>query len=99
MLVKTTISGYIVDVYCFNRCVGKSASDNCALDATHVLYKPEDHTVHCLKDPPECVKDGYYVAEKSGDKYGAQTTSEEPGSLCTCVRHDASSALAKHRHL
>lgn len=52
-------SGYIVDNYCH----GLVRTGNLGLDGADVFYHPEDHTLHCLRDVPQC-QYGYYLARK-----------------------------------
>lgn len=57
--VLTNYSGYLVDFYCYSLCdVGGTA-----VDASNVITGPEEHTLHCLRDIPQC-RDGYFLAGK-----------------------------------
>lgn len=58
----TTVSGYLVDFYCYRLGVAGSL----ALDGTDVIKRPWTHTLHCLRDPPQCYRSGYYVAMNAG---------------------------------
>ena len=60
--MQTTYSGYLVDLYCY----GLVSSGGRALDGTDVIKAPWTHTIHCLRDPPQCINGGYYLAYNRG---------------------------------
>jgi len=57
-----TYSGYVIDFYC----LGLVESGGSSLDSSDVIKEPWKHTLHCLRDIPQC-RDGYYLAGKGGD--------------------------------
>jgi len=52
--------GYLIDIYCY-RLVRWGWR---AFDGTDVIREPWTHTVHCLRDVPQCRT--YYLAENRG---------------------------------
>lgn len=56
---RITYSGYLVDDYCH----ALVRSGNLALDGSNVLTDPSKHTLHCLRDIPQC-RQAFYVAER-----------------------------------
>merc|ERR1719442_296102 len=67
----TNYSGYPVDFYCYSLCnIG-----GVAVDGSNVITGPEEHTLHCLRDVPQCRK--YFLAEKTGDEYRIKFTLDE----------------------
>jgi len=59
---KTNYSGYLVDNYCY----GLNSAGRPALDGTNVILDPFQHSIHCLRDPPQCKDPGYYLAINQG---------------------------------
>jgi hypothetical protein len=45
LAATVTYSGYVVDELCFDKCVADTGCDECALDKTNVLLRPQTHTV------------------------------------------------------
>lgn len=69
----TSYSGYLVDLYCYSL----SNIGGAALDGSNVITGPEEHTLHCLRDVPQC-RDGYYLAELTTDgEYRIKFTLDE----------------------
>ena len=62
-LSTTVYSGYLVDNYCY----GIVNAGGLALDGTDVIRAPWEHTIHCLRDPPQCTQNGYYLALNIGN--------------------------------
>jgi hypothetical protein len=58
-LVQTTYSGHVVDFYCLSL----TRTGGTAIDGSDVVLEPQEHTLHCLRDVPQC-RDGFYLAEK-----------------------------------
>ena len=56
--VKTTVSGYLVDIYCWDK------PNHMAIDGANLETEPEKHTVHCLRDVQVCINGGYALLEK-----------------------------------
>jgi len=54
----TTYSGYLVDLYCY----GLGLAGTLALDGADVIRHPEEHTLHCLRDPSVCYESGYMLS-------------------------------------
>ena len=54
----TVYSGYLIDNYCF----ALMGMGRLALDGTNVITAPWEHTIHCLRDPPQCYQNGFYLA-------------------------------------
>lgn len=59
---QTTYSGFLIDLYCY----GRVRAGGLALDGTDVIKDPAQHTLHCLRDPPQCTKSGFYLAVNRG---------------------------------
>jgi len=53
--------GYLIDIYCYDVVAGGGK----AIDGTDVIKEPWTHTVHCLRDLPQCRT--YYLAENRGN--------------------------------
>mmetsp|Transcript_39504 Transcript_39504/g.106001 ORF Transcript_39504/g.106001 Transcript_39504/m.106001 type:complete len:368 (-) Transcript_39504:371-1474(-) len=69
----TFYSGYLVDFYCFSLCNIGGVS----VDGSNVITGPEEHTLHCLRDVPQC-RDGYFLAElTAGGEYRIKFTLDE----------------------
>jgi len=65
---KTTVSGYLLDVFCYER----AKRGGKALDGADIIKRPWEHTIHCLRDLPQCRAGGYYVAYNKGNATGRQ---------------------------
>jgi len=52
-----------VDLYCY----GLGRAGGLAVDGADVIRAPEDHTLHCLRDPPQCYEGGYMLAVNRGN--------------------------------
>lgn len=67
--VDVTASGYVVDNLCWDRCTasGKPYGNTCAPDKARLLTNPEEHTIHCMIDLPECKNSGFIMLEKGAD--------------------------------
>mmetsp|Transcript_3531 Transcript_3531/g.8792 ORF Transcript_3531/g.8792 Transcript_3531/m.8792 type:complete len:183 (+) Transcript_3531:111-659(+) len=63
MSLEVVYSGYVIDNLCYDRV---SSGQN-ALDGTDVILRPQDHTVHCLRDIPGCIASGFYLAYRCPD--------------------------------
>jgi len=59
--VQTTYSGILVDDYCFSL----SRMGVPVLDGSNVITGPREHTLHCLRDPPQCRR-GFFLAINRG---------------------------------
>lgn len=56
----TTHTGFLSDLLCWNMVN--------AIDGANMLISPEAHTVHCMRDVPECANSGFGVLElKNGE--------------------------------
>jgi len=64
--VQVTISGYVSDALCYDRCITDSSCSKCALDGADILGAPIGHTVHCIRDVDICFNSGYYLATNTG---------------------------------
>jgi len=63
--VQTIYSGHLVDFYCLSLV----RTGGTAIDGSDVENEPQEHTLHCLRDVPQC-RDGFYLAERdSNGKY------------------------------
>jgi hypothetical protein len=56
-----TYSGYLVDDYCY----ALSRAGSIGLDGSNVITHPFDHTLHCLRDVPQCRR--YFLAVNRGN--------------------------------
>lgn len=68
-VAETTYKGYLVDNFCYER----AKAGQLALDGSDIIKEPWKHTIHCLRDPPQCRESGYYVAYNKGEKTGPRT--------------------------
>lgn len=60
VLSQTTYSGYLIDIYCYQ------LPGSIALDGAPLRTRPQDHTVHCMRDIPECFNNGFAFVENVG---------------------------------
>mmetsp|Transcript_129358 Transcript_129358/g.360277 ORF Transcript_129358/g.360277 Transcript_129358/m.360277 type:complete len:371 (-) Transcript_129358:206-1318(-) len=72
----TTYSGYMIDNYCY----GLVSGGGRALDGADVIKDPGAHTWHCMRDPPICYNNGFYLAEKKGDEYHPKFKFDDAGN-------------------
>jgi hypothetical protein len=58
--VRTNYTGVLVDVYCYE------LPNSLALDGAALRTNPQDHTVHCMRDVPQCSQNGYVLLANQG---------------------------------
>mmetsp|Transcript_644 Transcript_644/g.1162 ORF Transcript_644/g.1162 Transcript_644/m.1162 type:complete len:421 (-) Transcript_644:95-1357(-) len=61
---EVCITGYVLDGLCITQGFFLDAQD------TNSLEFPEEHTFHCLIDPPQCVESGYQVLGPKNETTG-----------------------------
>lgn len=76
---RTTYSGYLVDLYCY----GLVRAGGRGLDGIDVIREPGKHTLHCLRDPPQCYEGFFMLAVNRGGStpdYQAKFLMDEAGN-------------------
>jgi hypothetical protein len=59
-------------MYCWN------LPSSIALDGADLKTNPQDHTVHCLRDIPECRESGYAILKKINHGSSKRSTTDTP---------------------
>mmetsp|Transcript_167980 Transcript_167980/g.297601 ORF Transcript_167980/g.297601 Transcript_167980/m.297601 type:complete len:389 (-) Transcript_167980:95-1261(-) len=59
-MMLVNYSGYLIDEYCYSLC----NLGGIGLDGSNVITGPYYHTIHCLRDVPQCRQ--YFLAEDRG---------------------------------